>query len=97
METIFKLSQRNDKLMTEPTSDTFRILRYKTRIDESNAMKEMKSDWQKDIEAFYEKMKEDERERVYKAIRKVWGDGFRWDLSGEDLIQSVIIQLKKGI
>ena len=81
-------------------SDSEKLLRFQTRLNESNAMKLddldfERSQWRKDIEAYNQKLKDDERERVFNAIRKVWLDGFRWDLSGEDLIQSIKLHMKK--
>lgn len=76
--------------------------RYKTRLNESNAMKlddldSHQRQWKKDIEACNQKLKDDERERVFNAIRRVWNNKFyRNDLDAEPLIQEIILHLKKG-
>lgn len=84
--------------------------RFKTRLNESEAMKidpmpEFQNDmrgikfelnkWQEDINKFNQKLKDDERERVFNAIREVWGAKlYRNDLTADDLILSAKIYLR---
>lgn len=76
--------------------------RFQTRLDQSNSMKldaldMSRAKWREDIEAYHQKLKDDERERVFNAIRRVWNNKFyRNDLDAEPLIQEIILHLKKG-
>ena len=71
--------------------------RFKTRLNESNAMKEEKSDWKKEIEEYHNAMMRNERnngrEDVFSAIREVVSGRVYFD-SIEDIIQQVKIKLK---
>jgi len=75
-------------------------LRFQTRLNESNAMKlddldSHQRQWKKDIEAYNQKLKDDERERVFNAFRKVVSGKVYFD-SIDDTLQQVILELKKG-
>ena len=78
----------------EQESETFRMLRFKTRINESNAMK---SDWQKEIKDWNKALLKNERnngrEDVYEAIRTLATGRIYFD-SIEDMIQQCKIRLK---
>jgi len=67
--------------------------RFKTRLNESNAMKEEKSDLQLLQIQFYEQVREWEQERVFNAIK----DSFKGELyfdDADDFIQTVKLKLK---
>ena len=74
--------------------------RFQSRLDQSNSMKldsldMSRAKWREDIEAFNQKLKDDERERVFNAFRKVVPSRIYFDTI-EDTIQQVILELKKG-
>ena len=73
--------------------------RFKTRLNESNAMKEEKSDWKKEIEEYHNAMMRNERnngrEDMANAIREVWSAKlYRNDMNADDLIMSAKIYLQ---
>ena len=76
---------------------TAELDRNQTRLNESNAMKEEKSDWKKEIEEYHNAMMRNERnngrEDVFSAIREVVSGRVYFD-SIEDIIQQVKIKLK---
>lgn len=71
--------------------------RYKTRLNESNAMKEEKSDWQREIEDAHRSLMRNERnngrEDVYEAMRTLATGRIYFD-SIEDMIQQCKINLR---
>jgi len=76
-------------------TDSARLDRFKHRVNESDAQKLdfERQKWREDIERFNEKLKEDERERVFNVLRSLAIGKVYFD-SIEDLIQTAKVKLK---
>ena len=74
--------------------------RFKTRLNESNAMKEEKSDWKKEIEEYHNAMMRNERnngrEDVYEAIDAVFDNRLYFDAKNDFKQQLKLYIQNKG-